>query len=410
MTQLTSFPKSSIQILLLGGIHRSAEKVFRESGYTQIEMRKGELTENELLEIIPSVHILGIRSGTTVTERVLEKAKKLLTIGCFCIGTNQVDLPAAKLHGIPVFNAPFANTRSVAELVIAETIMLMRNIPARNAAAHRGEWQKSAAGSVEVRGKTLGIVGYGHIGTQVGILAEALGMHVIYFDTASKLSIGNATPVKSLHALLADSDIVTLHVPGGAATKHLIGAKELQAMKSGSSLINASRGQVVDIKALEAAIQSKHIAGAALDVHPEEPSGNGAAFESPLRAFDNVILTPHIAGSTAEAQERIGSDVARSLQSYSDTGATAGAVNFLSVALPSHAGRHRILHIHRNQPGVLAAINDVFAKASVNIASQFLETDADIGYVVTDVDQKRGTELKGALSRIPGTIRTRILY
>lgn len=410
MNHQTSFPKDKIKVLLLGGIHPSAEAFFREQGFSSIDSRKGEMTEDDLCEVIPSVHILGIRSGTEVTARVLSVAAKLLTVGCFCIGTNQVDLKATRRKGVPVFNAPFANTRSVAELVIAEAVMLMRGIPARNAAAHLGQWQKSAAGSFEARGKTIGIVGYGHIGTQVGLLAEALGMKVLYFDIEAKLVLGNAQPVRSFDVLLKASDVVTLHVPGGSPTKHLIGRKELAAMKKGTCLINASRGQVVDVDALAAALRSGHIAGAALDVHPEEPVSSKLPFHSPLQGLTNVILTPHIAGSTAEAQERIGRDVAEKLLLFCDTGATAGAVNFLPVALPSHAGRHRILHIHENRPGVLAAVNEVFSKASVNIASQFLETDADIGYVVTDVDEKKGIGLKSELDKIPGTIRTRVLY
>ena len=410
MTASTSFARENINILLVGGIHASAAEAFRAAGYPSVQLLTKELTEQELLEAIPSVHILGIRSATHVTHDVLERGRKLLTIGCFCIGTNQVDLHAAKLGGVPVFNAPFSNTRSVAELVLAETILLLRGIPAKNAATHRGEWKKSAKGSYEVRGKTLGIVGYGHIGMQVGILAEALGMRVLYFDISAKLSLGNTQPVSSLHDLLRASDVVTLHVPGGAATKHLIGDSELKAMNSGACLINASRGQVVDLQALTTSLDTGHLAGAALDVYPAEPTSSDQKFSLSLQGRENVILTPHIAGSTLEAQERIGGEVTSKLISYVDTGSTAGSVNFLPVTLPSHVGRHRILHIHCNQPGILAAINRVFAKESVNIAGQFLQTDADIGYVVTDVDQQRGTSLLDELKAIPGTIRTRILY
>ncbi|MFA5799916.1 MAG: phosphoglycerate dehydrogenase [Candidatus Peribacteraceae bacterium] len=410
MTPHTSFPKSKISVLLLGGIHPSARDAFRDIGYTSVELESRELSEEKLLEMIGTVHILGIRSATHVTKRVLDRAQKLYALGCFCIGTNQVDLRQAKLKGIPVFNAPFSNTRSVAELAIAEVVMLLRDIPARNFAAHRGEWRKSAQHSYEVRGKTLGIVGYGHIGTQVGILAEALGMRVLYYDIEPKLSLGNARPVSSLSDLLAIADVVTLHVPGSEPTKNLIARRELRRMRKGACLINASRGHVVDVAALADALKSGQIAGAAIDVHPNEPTAGSQRFLSPLQAYEQVILTPHIAGSTAEAQRCIGQEVAGKLILYSDTGSTAGSVNFLDVTLPSLAGKHRILHIHRNQPGVLAAMNDIFAKEKVNIAGQFLQTDADIGYVVTDVDQRRGIELITCLRAIPGTIRTRILY
>jgi len=410
MNPHTSFPKEKINVLLLGGIHPSAREMFRANGYSGTELASQELSEKDLASLIGSVHLLGIRSATKITPEIIGKAKKLLAIGCFCIGTNQVDLKSAKLSGIPVFNAPFSNTRSVAELVIAEVIFMLRDIPAKNAALHRGEWRKSARGAYEVRGKTIGIVGYGHIGTQVSILAEAMGMRVIYFDIESKLSIGNAEPVRSLKELLGAADIVTLHVPGGAATRHLIGTGEIKLMKRGSCLINASRGQVVDSLALTEALKTKHLSGAALDVYPEEPVTSGQTFSFPLQKFDNAILTPHIAGSTAEAQERIGREVAEKLIMFSDTGSTAGSVNFLDVTLPAHTGKHRILHIHRNQPGVLAALNETFARENVNIAGQFLQTDADIGYVVTDVDQHRGIELTSLLKAIPGTIRTRILY
>ncbi|OGJ60433.1 D-3-phosphoglycerate dehydrogenase [Candidatus Peribacteria bacterium RIFCSPLOWO2_01_FULL_51_18] len=406
----TSFPKSKIKVLLLGGIHKSARDVFHASGYGEVELLDKELTEQELKSRIGQVHLLGIRSATRITPEVISKARKLLAIGCFCIGTNQVDLKNAKLAGIPVFNAPFSNTRSVAELVIAEVIMLLRDIPSKNFAAHRGEWRKSSKSSYEVRGKTLGIIGYGHIGTQAGILAEALGMRVLYFDIESKLSIGNAQPVATLKEILAASDVITLHVPGGTGTRHLIGLNELKSMKRGACLINASRGHVVDIEALASLLRRKHLSGAALDVYPEEPASTGERFFSELQKFENTILTPHVAGSTLEAQERIGREVAEKIVLFSDTGSTAGSVNFLDVTLPSHSGKHRILHIHHNQPGVLAAINEAFANAKVNIAGQFLQTDQDIGYVVTDIDQRRGLELRSVLQEIPGTIRTRILY
>jgi D-3-phosphoglycerate dehydrogenase len=405
-----SLPKQRISVLLLGGIHASAKDMFLADGYTDVELLSGELDEAELIKRIGSVHMLGIRSATNVNERVLTKAQKLLAIGCFCIGTNQVDLHAAMQRGIPVFNAPFSNTRSVAELVIGELLLLLRDIPAKNAAAHRGEWHKTAKGSYEARGKTLGIVGYGHIGTQVGLLAEALGMRVLYHDIEEKLSLGNATPVQSLPELLRQADVVTLHVPGGPATKNLIGAAELKLMRKGSCLINAARGQIVETQALCDALKRRHIAGAAIDVHPQEPTSKDLPFHSPLQGMENVLLTPHIAGSTAEAQQRIGVEVADRLLKYSNTGATVGAVNFPEVHLPPHAGRHRILHIHHNQPGVLAKMNDVFARSGLNIGSQYLQSYEGVSYVVTDIDQKGSATVRAQLQAIPGTIRTRILY
>ncbi len=338
---------------------------------------------------------------------------KLTGIGCFCIGTNQVDLEAAQDRGVPVFNAPFSNTRSVAELVLAEIIMLMRGIPRRNAAAHRGEWIKTAEGSREVRGKTLGIVGYGHIGTQIGVLAESVGMQVIYFDIESKLALGNARPTASLDALLEAADVVTLHVPETPQTSGMIGAEQLARMKPGSLLINASRGKVVVIEALSAALGSNQLSGAAIDVFPKEPKGAGEPFASPLRDFDNVILTPHIGGSTEEAQQNIGVEVAEKLIKYSNNGSTLTAVNFPEVSLTEHPGKHRLLHIHRNQPGVLPAINKIFSEEHINVAGQYLQTNARIGYVVIDIetaDHEASLQLRHRLDEVPGTIRTRILY
>ena len=404
-----SLPKDKIKVLLLEGLHQSAVQTFKNQGYSNIEYLKTSLPEAELVEKIRDVHFIGIRSRTQLTATVLDAAEKLAGIGCFCIGTNQVDLQAALQRGIPVFNAPFSNTRSVAELVLGEMIMLLRGIPARNAAAHRGEWQKTANQSFEARGKTLGIIGYGHIGTQLSIMAEHIGMRVQFYDIEDKLVLGNATQV-DFSTLLKTSDVISLHVPETPQTKYMIGESELDVMKAGSILINASRGTVVDIDALASALDSKKLAGAAIDVFPVEPKSNSEEFISPLRAFDNVLLTPHIGGSTQEAQENIGYEVAGKLVKYSDNGSTLSAVNFPEVSLPEHTGRHRLLHIHKNQPGMLTKINEAFAKHQINIAGQYLQTSADIGYVVIDIDsadyQLALTELKA----IPGTLRARVLH
>ena len=338
---------------------------------------------------------------------------RLIGVGCFCIGTNQVDLDFAQERGIPVFNAPFSNTRSVAELVVAETVLLMRGIPHRNAATHRGEWIKTATASYEVRGKVLGIIGYGHIGTQVGVIAEALGMQVAYYDIETKLAMGNARAVPTLDALLEIADVITLHVPETAQTHRMIGAAQFARMKEGSRLINASRGSVVDIDALVEALKSKHLSGAAIDVFPVEPKTAGDEFVSPLRGFENVILTPHVGGSTAEAQQNIGTEVAEKLIKYSDNGSTVSAVNFPEVSLPEHPGQHRILHIHRNQPGMLSKVNAIFSEQQINIAGEYLQTNPKIGYVVIDVETSERAEtmeLKRRLDEVSGTIRTRILY
>ncbi|MDX1605817.1 MAG: phosphoglycerate dehydrogenase, partial [Candidatus Competibacterales bacterium] len=350
-------------------------------------------------------------SRTRLTAELLAAAPELRAIGCFCIGTNQVDLEAAREHGIPVFNAPFSNTRSVAELVLAEAILLLRDIPRKNANAHRGIWQKSAAGAFEVRGKHFGIVGYGHIGSQVGLLAEALGMRVFFYDVETKLALGNATPVRSLNTLLAQSDVVTLHVPEAPDTVNLIGREQLARMPAGSILINASRGTVVDIDALAGALASNHLRGAAIDVFPREPSSNDETFQSPLTAFDNVILTPHVGGSTEEAQQSIGVEVAEKLVKFNGNGSTLSAVNFPEVSLPPHQGTYRLLHIHRNQPGVLARINRVFSESGINIAGQYLQTDPRLGYVVVDFDIAEGFDVDKLeqLKRIDGTLRARIL-
>ena len=412
MTQ-TSLHKAKIRVLLLESIDASAVDAFKADGYTTVDGHKKALPETELIEAIKGAHVLGIRSRTQVTRRVLEHADKLIAIGCFCIGTDQVDVAAAERLGIPVFNAPFSNTRSVAELVLAETVMLCRGIPQRNAAAHRGEWLKAVAGAIEVRGKTLGIVGYGHIGTQLGLLAEGLGMRVIYHDVESKLALGNATPVDSLRTLLQRADVVTLHVPDLPATFRLIGPEELAQMKRTAHLINASRGNVVDLDALAAALDAGRIAGAAIDVFPSEPESNAQPFVSPLARFDNVLLTPHIGGSTVEAQESIGLEVAAKLLKYSNNGSTMTAVNFPEVSLPEHRGKHRLLHTHRNVPGMLAAMNAALAEAKVNIASQYLETSPRVGYAVIDVDgadRPLSATLRKRLDGIEGTIRTRVLY
>jgi D-3-phosphoglycerate dehydrogenase / 2-oxoglutarate reductase len=409
----TSLDKSKIKILLLEGIHASAVDVFRHDGYTEIEHHPKSLPPAQLKEALSDAYFVGIRSATELTAEVLEAAPRLIGVGAFCIGTNQIDLDFAKEKGVPVFNAPFSNTRSVAELVIAETILLLRGIPARNASAHRGGWMKTATGSHEVRGKTLGIVGYGHIGTQVGLLAESLGMRVLYYDVENKLALGNARPVDSLGDLLDTADVVTLHVPETPQTHQMIGAEEIARMKEGARLINAARGTVVDIDALAEALRSKHLSGAAMDVFPVEPKTGKDEFVSPLREFDNVILTPHVGGSTEEAQESIGEEVALKLIKYSNNGSTLSAVNFPEVSLPEHPGKHRLLHIHCNRPGMLSAINAVFSESDVNIAAEYLQTDAKIGYVVIDVegdDAAESLEIKRKMEEIPGTIRTRILY
>ena len=407
-----SLDRREIRILLLEGIAPSAVETFRAAGYTNLEQHRKALPEPELIERLREAYIVGIRSRTQLTPAVLAEAKKLIAVGCFCIGTNQVALEAAASAGVPVFNAPFSNTRSVAELVMAEIVLLMRGIPAKNALCHRGGWSKSAAGSREVRGKRLGIVGYGHIGTQVGILAEAFGMQVHYYDIEAKLALGGAQPVHSLAELLARSDVLTLHVPETPQTRNMIGAAELARLPAGAQLINASRGTVVDIDALAAALASGHVVGAAIDVFPAEPQGNDDEFVSPLRAFDQVLLTPHIGGSTEEAQENIGFEVAGKLVRYSDNGSTLSAVNFPEVNLPAHPGKRRLLHIHENRPGLLSAINDALSRQRINIAGQYLQTRGGIGYVVIDIDddEHAGKLALKELRAIDGTLRTRILY
>jgi D-3-phosphoglycerate dehydrogenase len=406
----TSLDKTKIKFLMLEGIHDSAIEALARVGYTHVVCHPKALPEERLLEEIADAHFVGIRSRTQLTEKVLAQAPKLVAIGCFCIGTNQVDLGAAARMGIPVFNAPFSNTRSVAELVIAEMVLLLRRIPERTAAAHRGEWQKTANGSYECRGKTLGIVGYGNIGMQVGVLAESLGMRVIYFDIKSKLPIGNAQPVPTLDALLKESHVLSLHVPQDEKTDRLIGANEIAKMRSGAMLVNASRGNVVDIDALANALRSNQLGGAAIDVFPVEPKSNNDSFESPLRGIDNCILTPHIGGSTQEAQANIGVEVAEKLAHYSDNGTTISAVNFPEVALPEHQGKHRLLHVHDNVPGIMSAINAVFSENDVNVSGQYLQTRGDTGYVVIDIEANYSDAVLDPLSAIPGTLRCRVLF
>ena len=405
-----SLEKDKIKILLLEGLHPSTVEALQAAGYSNIEYHKGSLEENELLEAVKDVHFIGIRSRTNLTESVINAANKLVAIGCFCIGTNQVNLEAAAQRGIPVFNAPFSNTRSVAELVLGEILLLLRGIPEKNALAHRGIWKKSADNSYEARGKRLGIIGYGHIGTQLGIIAENLGMHVYFYDIENKLSLGNATQVHTMSELLNKCDVISLHVPETPETKNMMGAEEFARMKPGAIFINAARGTVVDIPALCGALESGHIAGAAIDVFPTEPTSNKERFESPLTAFDNVLLTPHVGGSTQEAQENIGIEVAGKLTKYSDNGSTLSSVNFPEVSLPQHRDCSRLLHIHKNRPGILTQINTIFAQDGINIAAQYLQTSANIGYVVIDVETARSEEALVKLKAIDGTIRARILH
>lgn len=406
-----SLAKDKIRILLLEGVHENAVKVFKNAGYSNIEFHKKALDEDVLKEKIKDAHVVGIRSRTQLTEDVINSAEKLFSIGCFCIGTNQVNLRTALSQGVPVFNAPYSNTRSVAELVLGEAIMLMRGIPQKSTSCHEGGWIKSATGSYEVRGKTLGIIGYGHIGSQLSILAEAIGLKVVYFDVVNKLPLGNAQPCETMDQLLQMSDVVSLHVPDTAETKNMIGAREFGEMKAGAHFINAARGTVVDIPALADAIKDGHLHGAAVDVFPAEPKGAGDEFISDLRGLPNVILTPHIGGSTQEAQANIGTEVAEKLVKYSDDGSTFGAVNFMEVSLPVKGAGTRFMHIHQNKPGVMARIAETMEEHGFNILGQFLQTDGEFGYVVVDVDAdiSEGQGIRKALGAIPGTIRLRFL-
>ena len=406
----TSYPKDKIRVLLLEGVHPSTLRLFRENGYKNIEAITGSLNENELIRKIKDAHLLGIRSKTMLTDRILQHTQHLLGIGAFCIGTNQIDMKAATSKGIAVFNSPFSNTRSVAELVIAHCINLMRRVTEKNEAALRGAWQKSSDRCFEIRGKTLGIVGYGHIGSQVSVLAETMGMKVVFYDIDPKLSLGNAAPVKSLEELLRISDIVTLHVPETEATRQLINGQRLSKMKKGAYLINYSRGNVVDLPALKKYLISGHIAGAAIDVFPHEPKTNQDPFETPLQGLNNVILTPHIGGSTLEAQENIGLDVAGKLIQYLETGSSTGSLSVPALSLPVQQDTHRLLHIHLNRPGVLGEINSKLSKLKVNILGQYLQTNNDIGYVVTDCDRKTSSKALDELKVVKHTIRVRNLY
>ncbi|QYN45681.1 MULTISPECIES: phosphoglycerate dehydrogenase [unclassified Gilliamella] len=406
--------KDENKFLLLEGVHPSAVEVLKSAGFTNIEYLKSALSPTELKTALKDVRFIGIRSRTHLTEDIINSAPKLAGIGCFCIGTNQVDLDAATVKGIPVFNAPFSNTRSVAELVLAEAILLLRRVPEANAQAHQGKWNKIATGSHEARGKNLGIIGYGHIGSQLSILAESLGMNVYFYDIETKLPLGNAKQIATMNELLAMSDIVSMHVPENPTTIRMISKNEINQMKSGAILINASRGKVIDLDALTDALKANKISGAAIDVFPTEPASNNDPFESPLCEFDNVIITPHIGGSTSEAQENIGIEVATKLAKYSDTGATLSAVNFPEASLPIPAkGSSRFINIHHNQPGVLTAINTLFAEQGLNISSQYLQTDPKIGYVVIDIDrveQSKAEELLIKLKNVAGTIRARLLF
>lgn len=407
---VTSYPKEKIRILLLENISDRAVKKFTDAGYSQVEKKTKALSEEELVQAIKNVHLLGIRSKTHITPAVLQAAKKLQAIGCFCIGVNQVHLQKATENGIAVFNAPYSNTRSVAELVIGAAIMLIRRIPDKNTAAHAGIWLKDARGSHELRGKTLGIIGYGNIGSQVSVLAEALGMKVIFYDVETKLPLGNATDMKSLKDVLSNADVVTLHVPETSQTKNLINKNNIRQFKQDAILINYARGEVVELSALKKALESGHLSGAAVDVFPTEPEKNGGAFESLLQRLPNVLLTPHIGGSTEEAQQNIGEDVSTKLLNYLEKGISWGSHTIPSLSLPPQTGAHRILHIHQNVPGVLSNINTELSKHHINIVGQYLKTNETIGYVVVDVDKQLSRHAEQVLKKVPHTIKVRLLY
>ena len=406
---VTSFPKSEIKILLLENVHPVATEAFAAEGF-QVETVKGALPEAELAAKVRDAHILGIRSKTQVTPRVLDEGRRLLSVGAFCIGTNQIATAHANHRGVPVFNAPFSNTRSVAELILAEVVMLSRHLGDRTREVHDGVWKKLAVGSHEIRGRTLGIVGYGHIGTQIGVLAEAFGMRVVFFDIVAKLPMGNNRSMSKLDDVLAVSDFVTLHVPETAQTRNMIGPAQIAQMKPGACLLNASRGTVVEIAALADGIRRGHIGGAAVDVYPDEPESNSSGFTSELRGLPNVILTPHIGGSTEEAQEAIGREVSAALIKYINTGATTGAVNFPQIELPLDKTAHRILNVHKNVPGVLRDINKIVSDSNANVRAQVLSTDPDIGYLLMDLDQDVSGDVKKAVGALPTSIKTRILF
>lgn len=411
MSPLLSRPKNQIKFLLLEGIAPTAVSVLRANGYSNVELQKTALDPSALKQALQGVQVLGIRSRTQLSRDIFEATNSLVAVGCFSVGTNQVDITCAKQRGIPIFNAPFSNTRSVAELTIAEIVMLMRGIFTKSTAAHRGSWLKSAAGSHEIRGKTLGIVGYGNIGTQLAVLAEALGMRVLFYDRVDKLRHGNAEPTLSLESLLSESDAVSLHLPETPETRGILGASELAQMKAGSFLINNARGSQVDIDALAEALKRGHLAGAAIDVFPQEPKANTDRFESPLCGLDNVILTPHVGGSTQEAQQRIGEEVARKLVEYSDVGSTEGSVNFPQVQLPKGTSVTRFIQVQHNLPGELGRLNDLFAAHKLNIAAQHYQTDGEIGYVVLDAqgDVPNSVDILKEIRTLKGTIRARLL-
>jgi D-3-phosphoglycerate dehydrogenase len=407
---LTSYPKDKIKVLFLENISDKAVQYFKQQGYADVKKVAGALSEEELIKVIKDVHILGIRSKTFISKKVLDSAKKLQAIGCFCIGVNQVDLKACKQKGVAVFNAPYSNTRSVAELVIGASILLIRKILDKNIAAHQGIWNKEAKGSFELRGKTMGIIGYGNIGTQLSVMAEAMGMRVQFFDVETKLPLGNAQAKKSIKEIVSSSDIISLHVPETSQTKNLINKAVIKQFKTGSILVNYARGEVVDLDALAQAIKDKQIAGAAIDVFPVEPEKNGDAFSTPLQGLSNVLLTPHIGGSTEEAQENIGEDVSIKLYQYLERGVSNGSHTIPSLSLPPVDGAHRILHIHKNVPGVLGAINTLLSKNKINIVGQYLKTNDEIGYVVLDVDSKLSKQAMTLLKEVKETIRVRMLY
>jgi D-3-phosphoglycerate dehydrogenase len=409
MTKRYSYPKEKIKILLLEGVHPAAVERFTESGYTA-EVRTSAMSEEQLLEVIPDIHMLGVRSKTRVSRRVVEASRRLLAVGCYCIGTDQVALETAGAKGIPVFNAPFSSTRSVAELTMAEVVMLARKAAHRSMQIHAGRWEKSAVGCHEVRHKTLGIVGYGHIGPQVGLIAEAFGMRVVFYDIIKKLPMGNAAPLASLDELLGASDFVTLHVPDTPLTRGMIGVVELGRMKRGSYLLNLSRGSVVDLPAVKDALECGHLAGAAIDVYPSEPGGKSASFDAELKGLDNVILTPHVGGSTAEAQQGIAIEVANALVKFADSGSTTGAVNFPEVELPLLQDSHRVLNIHRNVPGVLRDINKIVADMDANVRAQYLSTRGEIGYLIMDVDPNLSRRVKRDIDKLETNIKTRLLF
>ncbi|MFB2587171.1 phosphoglycerate dehydrogenase [Acinetobacter sp. c1-l78] len=410
MSQNLSLPKDKIRFLLLEGVHQNAIDTLNAAGYSNIEYHKTALEGDALKQAVKDAHFIGIRSRTQLTEEIFAEANKLIAVGCFCIGTNQVDLDVAMTRGIPVFNAPYSNTRSVAELVLAESILLLRRIPEKSTACHEGGWDKSAVGSFETRGKTLGIIGYGSIGSQLSVLAEGMGMKVIYFDAVTKLPLGNARQVGSLDELLEQADVVTLHVPDVPSTRNFFTKAQFAKMKKGSIFLNAARGTCVVIDDLAEALKSGHLAGAAVDVFPKEPKANGEEFISPLRGLNNVILTPHVGGSTMEAQANIGLEVAEKFVAYSDKGMTLSAVNFPEIALPLTEGKHRLLHIHKNIPGVLSKINTLFAEQNINISGQSLMTKGDVGYLVMDVDASASNEALDMLNQVEGTIRVRLLF